>query len=82
MPDFALGTRGNSGYMYGLGNGKLESSPAERDLGVLVGDKWNVSQEHTLASKKDNCILDASGPALPLGKGRLFCSALLCVASH
>lgn len=35
--------RGNLGYMYRLGNEMLRSSPTERDLGVLVGSKLNMS---------------------------------------
>ncbi|KAK4823259.1 hypothetical protein QYF61_000226 [Mycteria americana] len=42
----------NPGYTY-----KLESSPTERDLGVWVDGKLNMSQQCALAAKKSNCIL-------------------------
>ncbi|KAK4818825.1 hypothetical protein QYF61_019862 [Mycteria americana] len=49
--------RSNAGYKYKLGEEWLESSPAERDLGVLVDSRLNTSQQRALAAKRANRIL-------------------------
>ncbi|KAK4822917.1 LOW QUALITY PROTEIN: hypothetical protein QYF61_023417, partial [Mycteria americana] len=47
----------NARHKYKLGEEWLESSPAERHLGVLVNSRLNMSQQRALAAKRANHIL-------------------------
>lgn len=50
--------RSNPRHQDKLGATQLESSSDEKELGILVVNKSNMSQQRDIAAKKDNSILD------------------------
>ncbi|KAJ7418784.1 rna-directed dna polymerase from mobile element jockey-like [Willisornis vidua] len=56
--------RNNPKCWHRLGPGRLETSSAEKDLGVLVGDKLTMSWHCALRARRDNGILRCIGKSV------------------
>jgi len=59
--------RNNPMYQSLLGAIQLESSFTEKDMGVLVGTKLNMSHQRALIAKKANGILGCTRGVMPAG---------------
>ncbi|GAB0204158.1 hypothetical protein GRJ2_002881400 [Grus japonensis] len=74
--------RNNPKHQYRLGVDLLGNSAAEKDLGVLVGNKLSTSQQCALVAKKANGTWGALRRPWPAGRGRFSSPSTLPWRGH